>query len=122
MPFRFKCENCQEDINYMHQSIKEGDEYKCSNCKHVGKIGSDLKIEEIDKVESAVSKGLKAAVKKAKENQPQKVVVADISMSFGSMVSFMVKWAIASIPALIILFMIGAFLFAMFGGIGAAIF
>jgi len=34
---------------------------------------------------------------------PQRVVVTDINMSFGSMVEFMVKWAIASIPALIIL-------------------
>ena len=31
------------------------------------------------------------------------VVVKDIQMGFGSMVVFMVKWAIASIPAIIIL-------------------
>lgn len=46
------------------------------------------------------------------------VRVTDISMSFGSMVSFMVKWAIASIPALIIL----AVLFAIIGGIFRALF
>jgi len=34
------------------------------------------------------------------------VVVMDINMSFGSMVRFMVKWAIASIPALLILFLL----------------
>ncbi len=34
------------------------------------------------------------------------VKVIDIDMPFGSMVSFMVKWAIASIPAFIILFVI----------------
>jgi multidrug resistance efflux pump len=39
---------------------------------------------------------------------PQKVVVTDINMSFGSMITFMVKWAIASIPALIILIFIGS--------------
>ena len=33
----------------------------------------------------------------------QEVVVTDIRMRFGSMVLFMVKWAIAAIPALIIL-------------------
>jgi len=31
------------------------------------------------------------------------VVVTDIKMSFSSMVVFMVKWAIATIPAIIIL-------------------
>jgi hypothetical protein len=39
---------------------------------------------------------------------PQQVVVIDIHMPFGSMVGFMVKWAIASIPALIILMLLGA--------------
>ena len=120
MPFRFKCENCSEDINYMHQSIKKGDEYKCSHCKHVGKITSDMKIEEVGKYESPISKGLKTAIKKAKSDKPQKVIVTDISMPFGSMVSFMVKWSIASIPALIILFLIGLFLVTIFGGFFAA--
>jgi len=47
------------------------------------------------------------------------VTVVDIKMRFGSMVVFMVKWAIASIPALVILVVIGvfavAFLRAMVG-------
>jgi hypothetical protein len=36
--------------------------------------------------------------------QPEKVevVVTDIRMPFGSMVGFMVKWSLASIPAIII--------------------
>ena len=42
----------------------------------------------------------------------QKVTITDIHMPFGSMVAFMVKWAIASIPAMIILFIFGAFLWA----------
>ncbi|WJN60935.1 hypothetical protein [Pseudomonas sp. SO81] len=46
----------------------------------------------------------------------QPVVIMDLNMSFNSMVWFMVKWAIASIPALIILFIIGVMLVAMFGG------
>ena len=33
----------------------------------------------------------------------QEVVIKDIEMSFSSMVTFMVKWAIATIPAAIIL-------------------
>ena len=42
-----------------------------------------------------------------------KVEITDINMPFFSMVLFMVKWAIASIPAIIILWM----LFVMFGGL-----
>jgi hypothetical protein len=48
----------------------------------------------------------------------QTVKVSDFDMPFGSMVVFMVKWAIASIPALIILMI----LFAIFGGFTLAIF
>ena len=42
-----------------------------------------------------------------------RVKITDIKMPFGSMVVFMIKWAIASIPAIIILWM----LFMMFGGV-----
>jgi hypothetical protein len=48
----------------------------------------------------------------------QNVTVTNIRMPFSSMVEFMVKWAIASIPAFIILFIIG-FLVAGILGIGA---
>lgn len=47
-----------------------------------------------------------------KSNQ---VTIADIKMPFISMVAFMVKAAIAAIPAFIILFLIGAALFVFFG-------
>jgi hypothetical protein len=49
-----------------------------------------------------------------------KVVVADIKIPFGSMVVLMVKWAVATIPALIILMLIGSITFgiinALMGG------
>jgi hypothetical protein len=48
------------------------------------------------------------------------IVVTDIRMSFSSMVVFMVKWAIATIPALIILTVVGSILLGIlriiFGG------
>jgi hypothetical protein len=47
------------------------------------------------------------------------VTVTDIQMPFLSMVVFMIKWAIASIPAAIILVVIGAALAAVFGGLFA---
>ena len=46
------------------------------------------------------------------------VNIVDIYMPFGSMVVFMVKWAIASIPAILILMV----LFAIFGGLILGIF
>jgi hypothetical protein len=57
---------------------------------------------------------------------PHQVVVTDINMPFGSMVQFMIKWAIAAIPAAIILsvifFLITALgwgaLIALFGASG----
>lgn len=39
-----------------------------------------------------------------------KVTVTDIDMPFTSMVRFMVKWAIATIPAIIILYILAAML------------
>ena len=47
----------------------------------------------------------------------QKVIVTDIKMPFWSMVFFMVKWVIASIPALIILFILLTFLIGFIGGL-----
>ncbi len=41
------------------------------------------------------------------DSRRQDVVVTDVHMPFGSMVVFMVKWAIASIPAALILFVVG---------------
>jgi len=53
--------------------------------------------------------------KEDKSDNSNEVVVTDIKMSFGSMVVFMVKWVIASIPAVIILFLIGSVLVLFFG-------
>lgn len=51
------------------------------------------------------------------ENNVQNVAVTDIRMPFWSMVVFMVKWAIAAIPALVILTVIGMFTFSILGAL-----
>lgn len=51
-------------------------------------------------------------------DKANEVVVTDVRMPFMSMVVFMVKWAIASIPAFIILFIIAMIIGALFGGLG----
>jgi CHASE2 domain-containing sensor protein len=48
------------------------------------------------------------------------VVITDIKMPFISMVVFMVKWAIAAIPALIILAIFGAIIAGVLGGMVAS--
>ena len=45
----------------------------------------------------------------------ERVTVTDVAMPFGSMVTFMIKWAIAAIPAAIILTLLFVFLTAFFG-------
>ena len=45
------------------------------------------------------------------------VVVRDIHMPFLSMVGFIIKWSIASIPALIVLGLLGAVIWAVLGGL-----
>ena len=52
------------------------------------------------------------------ELQRKDVTVVDIKMPFGSMVVFMVKWAIASIPAFIILVVLGFFVAATLAAFG----
>lgn len=47
--------------------------------------------------------------------EPNYVIVTDFRMGFLSMVTFMVKWAIASIPALMILGIIFYFIIIFFG-------
>lgn len=44
----------------------------------------------------------------------QRVAVTDIRMSFGSMVAFMVKWVFASVPALVLIWLILALLYWVF--------
>ena len=51
------------------------------------------------------------------EINDKSVYVKDLDIPIKSMVIFMVKWALASIPAFIILAIIGAIFFAIFGSL-----
>ena len=53
--------------------------------------------------------------KTEKDSNYPPVTIKDIQMPFGSMVMFMVKWVIASIPAMIILFLVGFLVMGVFG-------
>jgi hypothetical protein len=81
----------------------------------------------IEKTEAQINLEKEASEQRTqeiKEHQKQQqriedksVYVKGFSMPFGEMVEFMVKWAIASIPAFIILFIIFGIFFAMFGAL-----
>lgn len=45
------------------------------------------------------------------------VRITDVDLPFGSMVAFMAKWAIASIPAMLILLLFGMLIVGFVGGI-----
>ena len=51
-------------------------------------------------------------------NLPERVSIVDIRMPFWSMVVFLVKLSIASIPAFVILSVLGALVFALLGWLG----
>jgi hypothetical protein len=50
-------------------------------------------------------------------NEQREVVVVDVRIPFWSMVVLLVKWSIAAVPAILILFAIGAVVSAIFAGL-----
>ena len=55
------------------------------------------------------------------EIEKKEVIVTDIKMPFFSMVIFMVKWVIASIPAFIILVILGTLTTGLLSGLSNSI-
>jgi ABC-type dipeptide/oligopeptide/nickel transport system permease component len=53
---------------------------------------------------------------------PARVTVVDVDMPFGSMVTFIVKWTLAAIPAMLLLAFVAMILAVVFGGIIGAMF
>lgn len=85
--------------------IKDG--YPLTYCP---KCGKDLPDELVTPPEPAAPSG------------PMPVAVVDLEIPFGSMVRLMVKWAIASLPAFFILFVLAAIVFVVFGSFASALF
>src|SRR5438876_618168 len=52
---------------------------------------------------------------------PNRVTVVDFDMPFGSMIAFMLKWALAAIPAMVILILIGSVVFTIGAGLMAGL-
>lgn len=56
------------------------------------------------------------------DDEKREVIVTDIQMPFWSIVVLMVKWAIAAIPALIILMVLGGIVSMLLGGLFGGLF
>ncbi len=75
----------------------------------------EKEVETIDEKQTSIETNTTGSTSsKVRTNEVQ---VTSIDMPFDNMVFFMVKWAIASIPAFIILFLIGAILTGIFGSL-----
>ena len=121
------CPVCGEEIGsfsrieldeiVLHDTCSQ--EFNSNRLKYGGKA--------IEKTEAQINLEKEASEQRTqeiKEHQKQQqriedksVYVKGFSMPFGEMVELMVKWALASIPAFIILFVIFGIFFAMFTAI-----
>ena len=128
MELQFNCQHCNELI--ISKFLKVGEIAKCKKCGEKNTIPenaegiSDAEIKSEHTISDAFddgnnkqsdSKTIEVSTHKGNSTQFQPVTIEDIKMPFGSMVQFMVKWAIASIPAFIILFLIGMMMMGVFG-------
>ena len=84
---------------------------KLSICKDCG-IEYDLEFHKECPACKSIKNDVTSNSTKKKFNT---VKIIDFDMEFGSMVWFMIKWALASIPAFIILFILMTLLVSIFG-------
>lgn len=83
------------------------------------KIPPSLPVNAIERTNKSIQDELDKEIEYIK---PKPVVITDIKMPMGSMIEFMIKWAIASIPAFIILCIIFGVVTAVLGGIFSGVF
>ena len=121
------CPVCDEPIGYFTKTNITGInlhfecvvKFNLNPEKYGGK--AIKKTEAQIKAESERRDSFQKEIEKREELQQKieekSVHVKSFDMPFGDMVGFMVKWALASIPAFIILFIIFGILFLIFGSL-----
>ena len=119
----WKCKNCSEQIeNNFDSCWKCGYSRDGSPPKEGGEVSSEAVLPNGQLLSQVVASSATSRTRATKQPERQEVVVVDVSVPFGSMVVFMVKWAIASIPAFLILIVLGFIFGSVLGGIGGSIF
>ena len=121
------CAVCDKSMNFMTKNTRQGINihFECLSefDQNPEKYGG-ISLEQSGKEDSETVKIQKEWVQQKRKEREEKSVyikgginVKSFDMPFGDMVGFMVKWAIASIPAFIILAIIGAVFFAIFASL-----
>lgn len=100
-----KCPNCQYDPTMSEIQRSPDDCVKCG-----------INYDDFLKLQASRAEQKAEAIAIKELDVPRPVVVIDIDMKFWSMVKFMVKWAIAAIPAIIILVVIVTAAVSFFAG------
>ena len=117
----FNCPHCEQHLEAEQEdvgAIVECPNYNTSIEIPIAHPTHPASLPIISKPPPIVKNLANNSVKKIKTNiEITNVNVVDINMSFGNMVCFMVKWAIATIPAIIILIIIGSVMSGIFSGI-----
>jgi len=112
-----KCDACGADVSSSWEARFDDQNttfctacYKTKNAEKIIQNKAAASQKDAQSTESEI---------KIKTTSIQSVVITDIKIPFESMVVFMVKWAIASIPAFIILSIIFSVIFVFLGGISS---
>jgi hypothetical protein len=110
------CPNCQAPV------IDWQPYGRCKQCKEPFSAEFDAQMEAVRRTPQIPSLfGPQRAGRPAATPTASTVVIADIHMPFGSMVVFMIKWALASIPAFLILAVLAFIVLALFGGLAGVV-
>lgn len=100
----WKCKNCSEQIGSNFDTC-----WKCGHSLNGGSLkesendSQDMLLPNGKLISQLVEDNITSDKKNTELPIRQQVVIVDINMPFLFMIEFMVKWAIASIPAILIL-------------------
>ena len=133
MALQFNCQHCNELI--ISKFLKVGEMAECKKCGEkntIPKSAEGISESEI-KSEHTISDSFNDGSNKqsnsktievsaTQSHNANEVIITDIKMKFGSMVEFMVKWVLASIPAIIILIIVLYLIMTILIGLGIGIF
>jgi hypothetical protein len=111
-----KCDVCGVTLTSWSARFGDKETIFCKKCYETDDANTVISNKDITSQSNGGAKEPKI-VHESIDAIKQNVIVTDFKMPFESMVVFMVKWAIASIPAMIILFVAFSFLSIFIGGI-----